>query len=83
MFALLQQFIAQFKHANVPQKLADPNYPRLGSWIHTQRTAMRFEKMRKDGRHVKGGKRINAEQIRMLEEVGFKWVAPPRPKRAK
>lgn len=74
-FHLLESFAKEHGHAQVAQRLDTEAYPKLGNWVANQRRSYRLEKLRAEGKAAKGGGRINAEQIRMLEAVpGFAWV---------
>jgi hypothetical protein len=59
-FAMLLQYRDEYGSCDAPQK--HPNHRRLGVWISNQRTKFR-----------KG--RLNEDQVRRLEAIGFKWKA--------
>jgi hypothetical protein len=59
-FAMLLQYREEYGNCDAPQK--HPNHRTLGVWISNQRTKFR-----------KG--QLNADQVRRLEAIGFKWKA--------
>ena len=69
MFEQLVQFNEEHGHCNVSTK--DKDNKQLAYWGNTQRKAKK----------KKGKGNISAEQIKLLEGIGFKWVLPrgPRP----
>ena len=75
-YDVLRLFARRHGHARVAQRLDTAEYPKLGNWVANQRRAYRLERLRKSGQVVKGGGRINPEQIRLLEAIpGFEWIA--------
>eukprot|EP00591_Stephanopyxis_turris_P013180 CAMPEP_0195532586 /NCGR_PEP_ID=MMETSP0794_2-20130614/38559_1 /TAXON_ID=515487 /ORGANISM="Stephanopyxis turris, Strain CCMP 815" /LENGTH=309 /DNA_ID=CAMNT_0040664861 /DNA_START=79 /DNA_END=1005 /DNA_ORIENTATION=+ len=72
-FELLKQYIEKFGDARVPSALHSEEFPRLGSWVATQRTAYRHEQARARGEDTNSTNHISPEQIAKLESVGFVW----------
>ena len=72
-FQLLLKFKAEFGHVRVPQSLNSEQYPGLGVWVNNKRAAYRNEQLRAAGQKPKSTARINAEQIKRLESIGFQW----------
>ena len=66
-FAELMKFKEKFDHCNVPQKKSG-EYQSLGKWCNHLRTA--YKKIQKrETQHRK----LTPENIRKLEDAGFKW----------
>lgn len=61
--------------ANPSIKLDTPEYPKLGSWLQTQRMAYHYEKSREAGSvNKKHRNRISKEHIAQLEALGVTWA---------
>lgn len=73
---LLQNYVLEFGHARVPQRLDNEKYPKLGRWVSRQREAYRNEKLRAQGLAPKGTQKVSPKQIRRLERLGITWVVP-------
>ena len=60
----LKEYKEKNRHCRVPQRYKAN--PQLGGWVSRQRRA------------YKKGK-LSSEQIKSLENIGFKWKLPRRP----
>ena len=75
-FEMLKQFVRLMGHAEVPWK-ADPKiYPKLGTWVATQRKAYRNEQLIAHGEKPISTNRITQERVVRLDDLGFKWSRP-------
>ena len=72
-FALLQRFFRKNQHSRVPQSLNTDEYPRLGQWVRTQRTAYRNEQKRSADEEPKGNHRLSKWQMAKLRSVVFEY----------
>ena len=77
-FELLKKFVENHGHARVPRKLDLAKYPKLGSWVVTQRAAYRNKIILEGGGTLKRSRRITPEKIKKLEELGFEWSVPKK-----
>ncbi len=75
-FVALTRFVDKHGHARVPLKFADD--AALGTWVSTQRRAHAAELERKAGQQPKCQNRINADQIKKLQDIGFEWTIVSR-----
>lgn len=71
--ALLREYIQEYGHTRVPATLDNPKYPKLGSWVKSQRKGYRNEQVIKAGGRPKSKERLQVWQIAMLESIGFEW----------
>ena len=59
-------FVQEFGHARVPNRF--PQNPSLGNWVNRQRQS--YKKILKDD----SSSNMTADQIELLNKIGFKWV---------
>jgi len=74
MLESLKQFKEEYGSVLVPQSVDTPKYPKLGSWVCTQRNARRYEQQRANEEVPRGGARISEAQIKILDDLGFAWA---------